>query len=35
MGHTETADRLIKNGAKIPPMSSFLLKLGKYSMFKF
>ncbi len=35
MDHTVTADRLIKNGAKIPPLSSSVLKLGKYSMFKF
>ena len=28
MGHTETADILMKNGSQIPPVSSFFLKLG-------
>ena len=28
LGHTDTADLLIKNGSKISPMSSFLLKIG-------
>jgi len=28
LGHTDTADLLIKNGSKIAPMSSYLLKIG-------